>query len=130
MLCFSSFWAIYFDQLEEITMAENTLAEIIGRNIAKYRESAGLTQAQLAERIGISTAFVSRVERGLKIMKVETLFATSKALSVSCDALLHQDGTSAQMENIKRILIEQPEEYLGGIEKLIRVCVEEFNPKP
>ena len=111
-------------------MAENTLAEIIGRNIAKYRESAGLTQAQLAERIGISTAFVSQVERGLKIMKVETLFATSKALNVSCDALLHQDGTSAQMENIKRILIEQPEEYLGGIEKMIRVCVEEFNPKP
>ena len=44
-------------------MAHKILEEIIGKNIARYREAAGLTQATLAERIGISTAFVSRVER-------------------------------------------------------------------
>lgn len=43
-------------------MAHEALEEIIGRNIARYRETAGLTQATLAEKIGISTAFVSRVE--------------------------------------------------------------------
>ena len=47
-------------------MAHKALEEIIGRNIARYREAAGLTQATLAEKIGISTAFVSRVERGQK----------------------------------------------------------------
>lgn len=45
-------------------MAHKALGEIIGRNIAKYCEAAGVTQAALAEKIGISTAFVSRVERG------------------------------------------------------------------
>ena len=38
-------------------MAHEALEEIIGRNIARYREAAGLTQAILAEKIGISTAF-------------------------------------------------------------------------
>ena len=49
-------------------MAHKALEEIIGRNIAKYREAVGVTQAALAEKIGISTAFVSRVERGQKKM--------------------------------------------------------------
>ena len=91
-------------------MAHEALEEIIGRNIARYREVAGLTQATLAEKIGISTAFVSRVERGQKRMKVETLYATAKALNVSVDA-------------------GQSDEYLEGIERMIRVCIEEFEPK-
>lgn len=37
-------------------MAHKILEEIIGKNIARYREAAGLTQATLAEKIGISTA--------------------------------------------------------------------------
>lgn len=73
-------------------MAHKILEEIIGKNIARYREAAGLTQATLAEKIGISTAFVSRVERGQKKMKVETLYATAKVLNVSVDALLSTEA--------------------------------------
>lgn len=110
-------------------MAHKALEEIIGRNIARYREVAGLTQATLAEKIGISTAFVSRVERGQKKMKVETLYATAKALNVSVDALLSADGPTAQLFNINRLLTDQPSEYLEGIERMIRVCIEELEPK-
>ena len=110
-------------------MAHEALEEIIGRNIARYREAAGPTQAILAEKIGISTAFVSRVERGQKKMKVETLYATAKALNVSVDALLSADGPTAQLSNINRLLTGQPSEYLEGIERMIRVCIEEFEPK-
>ena len=105
------------------------LEEVIGRNIARYREAVGLTQAALAEKIGISTAFVSRVERGQKKMKVETLYATAKALNVSVDALLSANGPTAQLSNITRLLMCQSNEYLEGIEKMIRVCIEEFEPK-
>ena len=110
-------------------MAHKALEEIIGRNIARYREVAGLTQATLAEKIGISTAFVSRVERGQKKMKVETLYATAKALNVSVDALLSADGPTAQLANINQLLAGQSDEYLEGIERMIRVCIEEFEPK-
>lgn len=110
-------------------MQKTTLEQIIGYNVARYRSLAGLTQIQLADRVGISTAFISRVERGQKMMKVHTLLATAQALNVSCDALLCPDGPTAQRENITRLLAEQPDEYLAGIEKLIRTCVEEFEPK-
>lgn len=110
-------------------MIEHTLQSIIGGNVAKYRESAGLTQAQLAERVGISTAFISRMERGQKMMKVHTLYVIAQALNVSCDALLNTVGPTAQLENIKFLLADQPSEYLAGIEKMIRVCIQEFDPK-
>ena len=106
-------------------MAHKILEEIIGKNIARYREAAGLTQATLAEKIGISTAFVSRVERGQKKMKVETLYATAKVLNVSVDALLSTESSAAQLQ----LLAGQSDEYLEGIERMIRVCIEEFEPK-
>lgn len=110
-------------------MADLTLKQMIGQNIAKYREKAGLTQAQLADTIGISTPFLSRVERGEKMMKVETLKRAANVLRVSCDALLSENSPSAHLENINKLLMEQPTEYLSGIEHIIRTCVEEFEPK-
>lgn len=110
-------------------MTEQSLAQILGVNVLKYRTLAGLSQAVLAERVGVSTAFISRVECGKKMMKVHTLYETARALNVSCDALLQTEGPAANLENIRCLLEDQPSEYLGGIEKLIRVCVEEFKPK-
>lgn len=110
-------------------MSEIMLEKIIGDNIAHYRELAGLTQAQLAEKIGISTAFLSRVERGQKMMKVRTLYIAAQVLGVSCDALLHADGPAPHFENIKLLLTKHPD-YMDGIEKVIRACMENFDPKP
>lgn len=105
-------------------------AELIGSNIAKYRTNAGLTQAQLAECIGVSIPFLSRMERGQKLMKLQTLCAIAQALNVSYDALLREDNPNIHIENIKVILAEQPTEYLEGIEQIIRSCVEKFVAKP
>ena len=110
-------------------MDETPLKEIIGRNVAKYRSLAGMTQAQLAEQVGVSTAFISRVERGQKMMKVQTLYLIAKSLNVSCDALLGAVGSSVQLENIKLLLSQSSSEYLAGIERMLRVCVEEFEIK-
>lgn len=110
-------------------MKNDALQVTIGRNIAKYRTEVGMTQAQLAEKIGVSIAFVSRVERGLKMMQVKRLYATAQALNVSCDALLCQNAYIFSFENIRFIVDAMPKEYLPGIEKLIRVCTEDFYPK-
>lgn len=47
---------------------DKELLRVIGENVKKYREKANLTQAELAEKIGIGTASVSRIERGEKRM--------------------------------------------------------------
>ena len=110
-------------------MDKETLQMIIGSNVARYREQKGLTQAKLAELINVTPVFVSRVERGQKMMKVATLYATARALQVSCDALLSEDQEGGSLENINQLLAGQSNEYVAGIEKLIRTCVEEFETK-
>ncbi len=110
-------------------MAISSLETTIGNNVAKYRNMAGLTQTQLAERAGISTAFISRVERGQKMMKVSTLCAVASVLKVTCDALLSNNVPSAHCENIKILLSDKPEEFVESVEKLIRLCIDQFEPK-
>ena len=43
-------------------------------------------------------------------MKVETLYATAKALNVSVDALLSSDNSAAQLANINQLLAGQSDE--------------------
>lgn len=109
-------------------MKSETLQRILGENIAKYRTEQGMTQAYLAEMVGVSTAFLSRVERGQKMMKVPTLLATADALHVSCDALLRESSPAASLETITKLLTGLPNKYILGIEHLIRVTLEEFCP--
>ena len=47
----------------------------------------GMTQAELAEQVGVGTAFVSRVERGQKRMRLETMLAFADALHISAGLL-------------------------------------------
>lgn len=105
------------------------LASIIGRNIRKYREKVGLTQAELAEAVGVGNAFISRVERGEKLMKLETLYMIASELEVSCDALLYIDAYSTHISNIQRMLADQSLEFITGVEDIIRVCVNSFGEK-
>lgn len=53
---------------------ERILAEVRAYRLRELREQAGLTQAQLAERIGVGQRQVSKIERGdLDSAKVGTI---------------------------------------------------------
>ena len=60
----------------------------MGKKIRKKRREMDITQAQLAEMAGISTAFVGHIERGTRVLSVETLCRICKALCVSADYLM------------------------------------------
>ena len=53
-----------------------------GDLIKKARINAGMTQAELAERLGITPQAVSQYERGIKNPKLETVRRISEALGV------------------------------------------------
>lgn len=57
----------------------------LGKRIRKHRLAQGLTQAELAERIDVSTSFVGHVERGTRKASLETTVAISNALALSMD---------------------------------------------
>lgn len=58
------------------------LRKIIGANLKKIRKSRHLTQAQLAEKIGIEPVSVARIETGINFPKEENLTAIAEALNV------------------------------------------------
>lgn len=60
------------------------LAVAVGRAIAKQRVTSGLTQEQVAERLGIGLEAVSRMERGTVIPTVVRLFELADIFA--CDA--------------------------------------------
>jgi transcriptional regulator with XRE-family HTH domain len=60
----------------------------LGRNLRRAREQAGLTQEQVAERSGVHSTEVSRIERGKRDPRVSTLERLAKAVEVSPGDLL------------------------------------------
>ena len=60
----------------------------LSENIRIMRESRGLSQSELAERIGLQKQNVSAYERGVKVPTVEKLVAITDTLRCSTDKLL------------------------------------------
>jgi len=61
---------------------------MLGQELLKARQAAGLTQEQLAFRAGLSRPYVSQLERNLKSPTLETLFLVCDALGVSASDLV------------------------------------------
>lgn len=109
---------------------EADILKIIGENTRKYRRRADLTQAELAEQVGVGTAFISRVERGQKRMRIETMLMVASALNISVDLLLHRENENAQLQTLVRMLEGQSPEFVDGIIAMVRVCLEKFGTSP
>lgn len=71
----------------------------MGRRIRVIRERKDLSREELAEKIGITPAFISDVEYGNKGMSIKNLYLLSQLLDVSVDYLL--SGTLYSMGEMK-----------------------------
>lgn len=61
----------------------------IGQRLAELREQKGLTKEELAERVGVSTSTLSRLESGqIQKFSDEMLTALAREFNVSADFLL------------------------------------------
>jgi transcriptional regulator with XRE-family HTH domain len=67
----------------------------VGRRIGALRKERGLTQAQLAERLGIAQKNVHRLESGTQNLTLRTIVKVAEALDVAVDDLLGAAGTDA-----------------------------------
>ena len=59
----------------------------VGENISRYRKSRGMTQAQLAEAVGLTEGAVRHYESGIRAVKPELIESIAAALGVSVNAL-------------------------------------------
>jgi len=60
----------------------------LGMRIRQVRKAKGWSQNRMAEKCGISMSFLGHIERGSRIMSLETFVSICQALDVDADALL------------------------------------------
>ncbi|MFR2886622.1 MAG: helix-turn-helix domain-containing protein [Clostridium butyricum] len=66
----------------------------IGENIKRLREQQGLTQKQLAEKVGISVSNITKYEKGQLEPSIERLTSLSKTLNTSVSDILTNNSDS------------------------------------
>lgn len=69
------------------TEQKQATRERIGQRIAMLRKSAGLNQIQLAERAGLQSSHISRIEAGKYAVTLETVQAIAEALGMTVDII-------------------------------------------
>ncbi|GHT54016.1 hypothetical protein FACS1894106_5220 [Spirochaetia bacterium] len=72
-------------------MEEQELRDVLGKNIKLFRSRKGLSQADLAEKSGISITFLSNIERGNNFPLAGTLCRLAKVLGVEIFELFKGD---------------------------------------
>ncbi len=70
------------------------------RNLAIVRKEAGMSQQDLADRLGVSQQTVSKYESGQREADHETLLVLSDIFDVSVDYLLGNTIARSRIENI------------------------------
>ena len=63
----------------------------LGQNIKKFRNKKQISQADLAERLDLSTEYICRVERGQKYLSLRKLFELADILEIKVSALIDFD---------------------------------------
>jgi len=93
-------------------MEEQELKTILGKNVKFYRSQKQFSQAELAEKVGISVSFLSNIERGNHFPFPNTLCKLAKILNLEVFELFR--GKLVPFEN---------KEIIYQISKDVTECV-------
>ena len=91
----------------------------LGQRIRSHRRALHLTQEALAERVGISASFLGHIERGSRVLSVETLVALCTALSATPNELLGMGHTALAAQLRQRVTVNVPS-FLQGLTDLLK----------
>lgn len=98
----------------------------IGKRIKERREQLGLTQEQLAEKLGLATHYISTVERGTTFPRCEKLILLLNGLETSadaifCDVLDHSVNYQASVlsEKIAELPAEEQKRIMNMVEMMV-----------
>jgi transcriptional regulator with XRE-family HTH domain len=93
---------------------------MLGRNIRAARRQLGLTQAQMAERLEMTTDEYGRVERGNMAPRLERFVAICRMLGETPESLMAKQGAGAAES---RNPTQAPEESLRVLRTTLAVNV-------
>lgn len=79
-------------------MTKEELSKYIGKQIKFYREKQGLSQIDLAEKLGIDRVSVTRYESGARRVNQDMLFKLSDILHISIDELFPETVSESNVD--------------------------------
>lgn len=91
-----------------------------GPLVREARRLAGLTQSQLAERVGTTQSVVSRWERGLESPRVETLGRILQACGLEADLAFRRHDDVDRSQLIQQLSMTA-EQRLAGVRNVSRL---------
>ena len=95
----------------------------IGKRLKQRREELGLTQEDLAEKLGLTPNYISTVERGASFPRCEKLILLLNGLE---DVLTHSAPAKASIlsEQITELPSEEQQRILNMVELMIKQAKE------
>jgi len=121
----SSETAMVYGRLEGGDMAD--IHDKIGARVRALREAAGYSQAKLSEMSGVSSEFLSRLERGVKGVSLVTLHRIADALGMDMKdlfAIAESEANGRRRARARRIanLLEfVADDFAERIERAVEI---------
>lgn len=107
------------------------LAVDLGRRLRRLRDDRGLTQAAVAEAVGIEPDTVGRLERGLRLPSLAVLAKLADTLGVEPVALLADDdawaaasGAAPHQRRLVEAALQVPAAQADAAHRMLRSLIE------
>ena len=101
--------------MEQLSQNRHAALEMsIGTRMRARRRQLGLSQSELAERLGVSFQQVQKYERGANRVAASTLMAAAEALSTTVGWLVGEDANAGAEDDELFVALSRP----GAIEML------------
>ena len=103
----------------------------IGQRVRKYRKAQGLSQEELAARVGISVTHMSHIETGNTKLSLPVLVELACALGVQSDDLLFDRGSErsrvlAELSDTLERCTSQQLRILTDIVKAAKISLDKY----
>lgn len=106
--------------MKEGVVLKKSINVEIGQRVRAARQNANITREMLAEKLNVSTLFISYIECGQKGMSLETLLKLCRTLNVSSDYILFgEDDPQISKKNLYMLIDSIEPKYYSAIERQI-----------
>lgn len=103
-------------------MSKDSIQIVFARNLRSRRKKLGLTQSELAERIGVSTSFITEIETGKKAPSFTTIERISIATGAPAWTFFCEHGTVGEegIRNLEALSYTLKESVFNAIDEVLK----------
>ena len=108
------------------SISKNDIDKIFGKILKTYRLKKGYTQEVMAEKLGISLKYISRIENGYSGIKTRTLINYMNILGITPNTIFKELMTNENIQkqiNISEKLNQLSEEKLNFVDNMIDLLI-------